>query len=552
MKKVPIVCLFLITGLITFFPVLGNDFLGDDFGQIVNNPYIRSMKNFPRFFGGSTFFVPGYPRLFGIYYKPVLITGYALIYAAFGLSPWAFHLVQVVLHATNAYLAYRILRHYFPDWALWLALIFLVHPINTEAVAYIANLQDILFVMFGLISVNLYLGREFIKPGRWVAIGLTLLLSLFSKETGLLFGLLAIAYSLIYARKQLSGHLITISGSLAGYAFFRFAVAGLGVNSGNFTPISNASLSERVFNIPNIVWYYAKTLVFPLKLGIYPLNLIEKPGLVGFVTLAIIIFLGVVGGYLAGKKFIHFVFFGIWFLMGLGAHLQIFPLDALAADRWFYFPLVGGLGILGGVINFKKSRVVVTGLIVILIGLSWRSFVRSGDFKNSLVLAQHDIRLNPNSPELESILGGEYLARGSYMQATEHLSRSLALFPNNGNVWYNLGVTYQKRKMFPEAIKAYEESIARGRYFQSFENLARLYLALQEYETAEKVASDGLKYYPANNGLLLVTAIAYYKTEDQAMAVSQAERLVRLNPSEYNRGVLDYISNRKPINISSP
>src|SRR3990167_8389010 len=105
-------------------------------------------------------------------------------------------------------------------------------------------------------SRSLYLGREFIKPGRWVAIGLTLLLSLFSKETGLLFGLLAIAYSLIYARKQLSGHLITISGSLAGYAFFRFAVAGLGVNSGNFTPISNASLSERVFNIPNIVWYY--------------------------------------------------------------------------------------------------------------------------------------------------------------------------------------------------------------------------------------------------------------------------------------------------------
>jgi len=71
-----------------------------------------------------------------------------------GKQPFPFHLLQLLLHVTNAFLLFLILRKFVSsNISIPLAIIYLVHHINTEAVVYISDLQDILFVFFGLLAV---------------------------------------------------------------------------------------------------------------------------------------------------------------------------------------------------------------------------------------------------------------------------------------------------------------------------------------------------------------------------------------------------------------
>src|SRR3989344_8803351 len=130
LSKIPIFIWFLIFGFATFGSILFNDFIIDDFGQIVDNPYVHSLKYIFTHFSGSTFYIAGLPKLFGIYYKPFLPLSYSLMYAIVGPNPAFFHFIQLFLHILNAYLVYRLLKNFFPSISPILALIFLVHPIN--------------------------------------------------------------------------------------------------------------------------------------------------------------------------------------------------------------------------------------------------------------------------------------------------------------------------------------------------------------------------------------------------------------------------------------
>src|SRR5579871_3020750 len=203
MKKTFLSIIFIIvTGVIVYGNSLSNGFVLDDSSQVLENNLVHSVQNIPMLFLGSSFGI-GQNQVVGIYYKPLMTTSFAILYWLFGPHPLAFHIYQVSIFIINAVLVFFILKYFFDEnMSLLLSLIFLVHSINTETATYISNLQDVLYFFFGAISL-LILQMKSTKSGlkRSFFFFLFLILSLLSKEAGILFLIVSFLFVVFFNRK---------------------------------------------------------------------------------------------------------------------------------------------------------------------------------------------------------------------------------------------------------------------------------------------------------------------------------------------------------------
>src|SRR5207249_2274788 len=104
------------------------------------------------FFTGSTFFNGNSQIAIGNYYRPLLTTYFAGIYSLSGANYFLFHFFQLLLHIVNTIMVFFFLKHFLKGAiTLFLSLLFLVHPINSEVVFYISDAQEVLFFFFGML-----------------------------------------------------------------------------------------------------------------------------------------------------------------------------------------------------------------------------------------------------------------------------------------------------------------------------------------------------------------------------------------------------------------
>lgn len=506
-------------GLAVYFNSLFNSFVWDDEEQIILNSLVHSITNIFSFFAGSTFNTGGAGVLGGLYYKPMMTTVFALLYALFGPNPFFFHLFQVGIHITNSILVYLIFTNFFKKagWVpFFLAAVFLVHPINAEAVAYIASLQDVLFFFFGAMAFYLVLQE---KQGffRYLLISSLLLLSFLSKETGLLFPIV-IGFYLILFKKKLWPFILATGASFSIYAILRFAIAGIYFNKHSLTLISTIPLSGRMINIPQIFVFYFKTFIFPDNLLIDQQWAIQAiswndfwlPFIYVIFIVAVILTLGFTLWKKKDPYFKLFIFFFFWFLISLGLHLQFFPLDLTVAERWFYMPMIGLLGMAGTV--FKRTNTPIIIMLILLISvLSIRTIIRNSNWQNGLTLYSHDIQISKPNFDLENNVGVELYRTGQVADAKKHFENSTILAPYWWTNWNNLGAMIEAEGNLPKAEEYYRKSIANGNYYLAFENLARILLKQEKFEEARNFAKDSLLRLPNNPILQSVLATAEQK-----------------------------------------
>src|SRR5712692_9504485 len=161
---------------------LGGQFVFDDTSIIQNNPQIRSLgiTNLQHIFGSHYWqTVAGQGGL----YRPVVILSYALNYAVGGFDPAGYHFVNVLLHALNSVLVFLIIHELFGDlvFAAWSGLLFALHPIRTEAVAYVVGRAESLAAFFFLVAWLCYIRRKLVLSAA------AFLLAVLSKESAFTF-----------------------------------------------------------------------------------------------------------------------------------------------------------------------------------------------------------------------------------------------------------------------------------------------------------------------------------------------------------------------------
>ncbi|MFH0936766.1 MAG: tetratricopeptide repeat protein [Candidatus Daviesbacteria bacterium] len=568
MTKGKLIIILIVIGGLIYFNSFFNGFVWDDEEQILTNTLVHSISNLPKFFASSTFNSGGAATMGGLYYKPLMTTFFSLIYSIFGPNPFFFHFLQVILHIANSILVFLLFKHLLSHskknliLSFILALFFLIHPQNTEAVVYISDLQDILFFFFGMLAL-LFTIKKPLNLLNLCLTGLFLLLSLLSKETGIVFIPIIFIYLLFYQKEKLIKFTASIFTMITIYSLLRFAVAKIYFNKHGLSPITTIPLDQRLINIPLIIISYLRNFIFPQNLAINQHWAIRNITFENFFAPLFMILgvfsLVVFSGYVLWKKekkdFVIFLFFFLWFCFSLGLHLHIFPLDLTVSDRWFYLPMVGLLGMIGVLAqnvklqNEKIRRGFYILLFIIFILFSVRVMIRNTNWHDGLSLYSHDINIAKDSFDLENNLGVELFRAGKYDEAEIHFVNSTKLAPKWWTNWNNLGVMVQRKQEFDKALEYYQRAIDNGNYYLAYENLAKIKLSHESTQSAKVFTENALKRLPNNSNLWYVLSLIYYQQGNLKDALKAAQISYKLSPNQQNYYVFSRLSQDLPLEI---
>ncbi len=511
-------------GIFVFFYSLFNPFVGDDHSQVETNSKITSLGNSVNFFLESRLLQNDKNAIGAAYFKPMLDLSFAIIYSLFGINTFGYHFVQLALYILNACLLFYLFKCFFKlETAFYLSLIFLVHPINHESAVYISALQEVLFTFFGLLSL-LLVSKVSLKSGKkWlVMIGISLLLALFSKETGVLYLLISLVYLAVFQRKNLFYYFGVCAFVFISYLFLRVHAVGLFSDSVINAPIQQLDIGMRLITMPAIFLFYIQTFFFPLYLSSshqWVYTSIDFPHFILPFVVDIIFLFGLygVGNYIhkSQKKYLSkFLFFTLWFLLGVGFHLQFLALDQTVAERWFYFPIIGLLGIIGVMVettkvNLRRTLTLsILGIILLLFAL--RTLVRTFDYQGDLELASKDISVSPESYNLEYMISQSYYQQNKLELAKIHAEKSVGLFPFITN-YTNLGAIYSKMGDYGRAKESYLKALEFGDDQLPYENLASLSLVYGERaENIHFIKSKSLAAYPNNGKIWMNLSLLEY------------------------------------------
>lgn len=538
----------IVIGFIVYANALSGGFVWDDEPQILYNPQIHSLVS-----SFSSFFRPSEP---GIYYKPLMFASFGLIYSVFGANPFWFHLFQICFYIANAILVYKLFCSLFGNSKLSLlfALIFLVHPINVTNAIYSADLQDVLFFFFGSLALLLVIAIEKFSVRSCLGIGLLLLASLLSKETGILFLAISLIYIVLFKKKYLK--LGSATSAFVGMIYLGFRlVAGkiTFVDHGIVVPIAQLSLFGRLLNTPWILTKFITTFVYPRVLLLnenFTINQLSLPrfflplGFLGIVTLMLII----AGIKMRSKTY---WFFFIWFLLGMGLHAQIIPLDMSYADHWFYLPEVGLLGMILTVISSRARMTKIFYIIlpIIIVFLALRTIIRIGDFKNGLTLYSKEMQTVVSNFDLVDNLGVELFRAGRSDEALKYFEQSIALQSNWSNSWNNAAVIYESRKDYTNAIKYYRRALELRYTPELARNLAILISLHSSPQSAVDSLTSILTKYPHDDSLYYYLALNQIKLGYTKSALVSSQKAFDLNPTDEHRSLYEKLTQGTPIII---
>jgi tetratricopeptide (TPR) repeat protein len=498
----PAFCFLLVVlGILVFHNLSQAGFVGDDYDQVLFNPVIRDLSSPIKFLTGSTFNSGGAAELRGTYYKPAMTGVFALVYGIFGPSAMAFHLVQVALGIVNALLAYFLFRSLFPPLLSFFgAALFLIHPANSEAVQYVSNYQDVLFMTFGLTALNIEAYRTS-RAWWWNVIeaGLLLLAAL-SKETGLLFVPLLMAWAW-FRRAEL--RIIPAGLALLAYGYLRIYVSAVSTVQAHYTPMETADTWTRILNVPAALFYYLKNFFVPWPLGLAQHWIYREVTFAGFFLPLLGVGAAVVFAVVSIRKFGKPAkLFVIWCVLSFGLHSQLLiPLDATVADRWHYLPSLGMLGLVllwlqASVVDWRSS--VSKSLLLLLAVFALWTYVRNGHWKSEQTLLTRDLRHQPDSFAIMSQLGYLLLNQNRTEEACPLLAKSVELAPKWWVNTNNLGVCLFAKDQVPEALSYFKISMDNGRYHLAFENYAKALIYLKRTDEARTFLISARQQFPEN------------------------------------------------------
>lgn len=478
------------------------------------------------------------------YWRPTFTAWSIINFKLFGQSPFGWHLLNILLHIGVCLIAFLLLRRWgISQWlAFGITLIYAVHPVHSESVAWIAGSPDLLFGLFFLGSLWFAeSARE--EKGRPLNIALAVvfyLLALGAKEIAFLC--LPIFY-FIFARsdgeEKGSGipMLTPFAIAAAGWFFVRWLILGsLSRPAEEATSTINAVLS-----VPAAFVFYLKQIFFPYWLSVnYGLRPVEQVGAANFV-LPLIVSLAVIVAiwFLARRSFVQMIGAALFLLpLVLSFNIGAFPYDQIVHDRYLYLPL---LGFLMFVVPFlhdlakrfagEKAEMAIAGLLIALsILLAVRTYTYNETWLNELALWQNAVAVDTNSASNWSQLAAVYEELGKVDEGLNARERSLAVKETPiALLGKGRGLTAKNR--FDEAIPIFKKvvetdtaNINAYTLYQGYESLAVALQGKNDLPEAEKTLRRGIEQLPIYRASLTEKlAVILYLQNRKADALKELE-----------------------------
>lgn len=571
------ITLIVILGLIAYGNTLKNGFVYDDPLVVEGNTFITSLSNLRHFFDDDYYLGSGETS-----WRVVVTLSYFIDYQLWQFKPFGYHLTNLIFHLLNGILFYvfllllipiitkssdlvkkGILTDYF-SLPLIAALIFISHPVQSEAVNSVGFRHEVVFSFFFFAALIFYLKKISTagianKVIFYILSLICYLLSMLSKEMGMVLPLVIISIEfLAYLRDRTSRFLsrmniLVISGYvliLGIYVWIRFFWLVLPEEKIKTifygAPFLGGSVYTCILTTMRIFASYLRLFSLPIHLkSEYVISIshsLWEPRVLFSLFILVTIFTIIVASV---KRYPLVSFSGFWIFIPLITVSNIVPLHHPMAERYIYLS-TAGFSIFLAYVIFKLrftalslfSDRYIKGMVAVFLILLFTLYaIRATSYlrlwKDKPTFWKHIVLDNPppHRPRSYSCLGQMYFNEGNYDQAEVYFKKSLRQGPYYPNAHSNLGLLYCEKGDWDKGIEHFKKVISLApSLIKAYSNLGLAYLETGRTDEAIKYYKKAIEMNPYLAEPYSNLGQAYLVKNDPDKAIENFKKVLQLNP----------------------
>ena len=478
------------------------------------------------------------------------------------LNPALFHAANLIVHVLGVLVVFGILRilltrgfdqttnysdttNFFKiEIAAGIgALIFAIHPLQVEPVAWISNLKDLMCGLFSLLAIWKYLdfavaSRDGDTSGKknlhYILASAAFLLALFSKPAAVTVPVVAFVLDRWAIKRPFKKSVVSLSGWLI--AAVLFAVIAKIAQQSDYV-IVTTPIWTRPFIAGDALAFYIYKLIFPMQLGI---DYGRTPDYVlhqwwGYATWLVPAALAAYILFVKKKEpwLVSIGIFAVSLLPVLGFTVFIFQNQSTVNDHYLYFPMLGISFCISWIIFTARSKAVITVIVSLTFFFAVRSYIQLPVWKNSFTLFTNALSVNPVSFISQNNMGNLLRTKGNPDKAINHFELALKIRPGQPDAHYNLGIAWKQKGEMDKAVFHFKEAINNRSDFAIAHNNLGIVLGMQgkiekaaeHYRKALDVRPD----YPSANFNLGVYLAKKGKLSEAIVLYKRALKLEPFN-----------------------
>lgn len=568
-------------GALIYSNTLTSSFQFDDKLNIVDNPFIRDLANL---------WPPTGARWFG------LLT-FSLNYLAGGLNPFGYHIANTAIHILTALSVYLFVRLTFRTpffsnrdglvsgrwFAFACALLFVAHPIQTQAVTYIVQRFASLATLLFMLSLDCYIlarlrtrDRDAAAPAAppraraarvslYAASAGFALLSLKTKENAWTLPAVLILYDVMFisGRSQVTATLrkhwrIITSLCFTALAGLAFIISGHGLQPlfEKLKATNEISRYDYLITQFRVIVTYIRLLFFPVGQTIdhnhRVYHSIFEPSLLASLALLIILAASAFLLYRVssrGKPCLRLVSFGIfWFFITLSIESSFIPISDIMFEHRLYLPSIGViLAVVAAAVyllgrtrreRHRLRRAAACMLVVAVLILSYAAHLRNRVWKNELTLWGDVIAKDPRNPRGYNMVGNYYQSNFRIYDAIIYFRKALEVDSTYAGARSNLGVAYIMTGRFDEGLNELMITAANNRFDEIdtgilYYNIGKGFHLKGNTDLAIEYLNTALRYIPNEATVFYQLGEAYQRKNLAEQSEAYFRKARELAPHKY-------------------
>src|SRR5258706_1360346 len=576
--KLSLALIVAVCGFLLYIQTISNDYALDDQAAIAEIRFVhKGIGGIGTLF--ATSYWDGFKAGGAQQYRPLSLVTFAIEWEFFPGNPAAGHFMNVFFYALTGFILFRLLCKLFKNNLVIpfvAVLLFMAHPVHTEAVANIKSRDEILCMLFSILSMCWLL--DFAGANKFSKLLLAVFaffLAVLSKENAVT--MIAVVPLMLYVFRDINLEKVLMATGAFALTAFIYLLIKVSIQHGALVPKASDLTNNILAQAPDyltkmatafyVLGKYILLLIFPTHLSMdYSFGEIRLMKITDVSVLIPIVFLIAMAVYaiLKIKKKDPVAFGILYFLLtiSLVSNLVI-VIGTIMGDRLLYMPSLGFTIVIAvlivrlfkdntpdkkysSVFDFFKAHskvILVSGALFLIYG--FKTVSRNLVWKNNLALTTSAIQDAPNSAYAHYLYANELVKNAAAYPSTDSVKlnsayekvlaeylRAVEIYPTYAEFYSEAAATYRKKKNITEALKYYDRALRYNPHLpQAYNGKGVIYFNAGKYTDATTLFLEALKYNPNDGTAIGNVGSCYLALGDNDNAISYLLKALEYNPN---------------------